>query len=89
VAFSSLASNLLPGDVAAKRDVFVADAATGAIRLITRGYAGDEANGDSFVVSISRDGRYVLIGSSASNLVPDDFNAQQDFFVIDTLAIGN
>jgi archaellum component FlaF (FlaF/FlaG flagellin family) len=46
---------------------------------------GTEGNGDSFVWSISADGRYVVFSSEASNLVPGDTNGKRDVFVHDRL----
>ncbi len=42
--------------------------------------AGQEANGGSIDVVISRDGRYVVFSSAASNLVANDTNAILDVF---------
>jgi hypothetical protein len=42
---------------------------------------GSQGNGDSFVGSISADGRYVAFYSYASNLVPGDTNDKADVFV--------
>ncbi|MEG4625606.1 hypothetical protein Q5691_15130 [Microcoleus sp. w1-18aA5] len=51
--------------------------------------AGNQANQGPSVSSypsISSDGRFVVFGSPASNLVPGDTNASSDVFVRDTLA---
>jgi hypothetical protein len=42
---------------------------------------GTEGNGDSWLPSISADGRYVAFESEASNLVPGDTNGTWDIFV--------
>jgi Tol biopolymer transport system component len=42
-----------------------------------------EANGSSAVPSISRDGRYVVFESAASNLTDDDTNCHRDIFLVD------
>lgn len=47
--------------------------------------SGEEANGGSGEVSVSRDGRLVAFRSSATNLVPGDSNGQDDIFVHDRL----
>ncbi len=44
---------------------------------------GTEGNGNSAGVALSADGRYVVFGSSASNLVTGDTNGQSDIFVYD------
>jgi hypothetical protein len=45
--------------------------------------AGAEANGGSVHPSISRDGRFVVFSSLASNLVADDTNGVEDVFLRD------
>ena len=45
-----------------------------------------EPNAGSFTPSVSRDGRYVVFASEASNLVPGDTNHRRDIFVRDTQA---
>lgn len=85
VAFSSVASNLVPGDANSKADVFVHDLQTGTLRLVSRNTAGELGNGDSVSPSISVDGRFVAFASQATNLVGGDSNQQPDIFVHDTL----
>ncbi len=41
-------------------------------------------NGATLAYSISRDGRYVVFGSTASNLTPGDINGKNDIFLLDT-----
>ena len=76
VAFVSSASNLVPGDVNGKADVFVRDRVAGTTTLVSRasGVNGAAGNDDSFQVSVSDNGRYVAFSSSASNLVAGDTN---------------
>jgi Tol biopolymer transport system component len=64
VAFTSEAANLVPDDQNGKQDVFVSDAATGAIIRLTDG------NHDSWISGISADGRYVTFSSNATDLIP-------------------
>ena len=61
-----------------------AGAASHRTARVSLGTAAGEANDGSFVPSASRDGRYVAFVSSASNLVPHDFNRKTDVFVRDT-----
>ena len=68
VAFSSDASNLVPGDNNALSDVFVVDRSTGNIERISLASDLTEANGGSFSPSISGDGRFVAFESKANNL---------------------
>jgi VCBS repeat-containing protein/predicted outer membrane repeat protein len=83
VAFLSRASNLVPGDTNGVADVFVYDQQTGTIERVSITSDGSQANGASTRASISADGRYVTIQSSASNLVPGDTNGVADVFVYD------
>ncbi len=84
VAFSSLASNLVPGDTNGVEDVFVHDVETGETARIS--VASDGCQGNDFsdaYHSISADGRFVAFHSMASNLVQDDTNGNRDVFVHD------
>src|SRR4028118_2264462 len=47
--------------------------------------AGNLGDSDSYIPSISADGRFVVFQSSASNLVPGDTNDETDIFVRDRL----
>ena len=70
VAFTSTASNLVPADTNGVTDIFIYDRVTGQTTRESVGAGGVEANGASFLPSISATGRYVVFGSSATNLVP-------------------
>ncbi|HEX2698849.1 MAG TPA: hypothetical protein VHM89_01425 [Acidimicrobiales bacterium] len=83
VAFSSLASNLVPGDTNGAADVFLHDRETGTTTRISVGPGGVQAPGGSFFPSISGDGRFVTFDSLAPNLVADDTNARSDAFIYD------
>jgi DNA-binding CsgD family transcriptional regulator/Tol biopolymer transport system component len=85
VAFTSWASNLAPDDtntfcdtnsdnLAAENcgDIFVYDRQTGTTSLVSLSSTGIQANGTSSRPSISKDGRFVVFESEASNLVPGD-----------------
>lgn len=85
VAFSSLASNLVPGDANGAMDVFVRDRRAKVTTRVNVSTAGAEAGPagpetESHGVVISADGRYVAYESTASNLVPDDTNNRSDVF---------
>jgi Tol biopolymer transport system component len=90
VAFSSWASNLVPGDTNNKDDAFVKDRLTGTIERVSMGPDGQECDGSSRGASLSADGRYVVFSSQATNLVPRDTNNKHDVFVKDrqTGALG-
>jgi Tol biopolymer transport system component len=86
VAFSSVASNLVPGDPHRDLDVFVRDRVAGTTSRVSVSSTGTEANGESRRPSVSADGRYVAFDSWASNLVPGDTNGSVDMFVRDRVA---
>jgi len=83
VAFSSEASNLVPGDDNGVRDVFVRNLETGATRRVSVSSAGTPSNGASYSTAISADGRFVAFDSAGSNLIGTDQNAYSDIFVRD------
>lgn len=83
VAFSSVASNLVTDDLNGVQDIFVRDLATDTTERISVSSTGVEGNGASEALSISADGRYVVFGSDASNLVADDTNGVRDVFLRD------
>jgi Tol biopolymer transport system component len=71
VAFTSWASNLVPGDTNGARDVFVRDLVEGTIERISVASDGEQGFGDSQEGSFSADGRYVVFHSFAIGLVPN------------------
>ena len=84
VAFTSDASNLVPGDTNGQGDVFVFDRATKETTRVSVGLGGVQATGgDSFSPALSADGRYVAFASDATNLVDGDTNGATDVFVYD------
>ncbi|HXZ56701.1 MAG TPA: hypothetical protein VEG40_03860 [Gaiellaceae bacterium] len=84
VAFKSAASNLVPHDTNRVGDMFVHDRLTGKTQRVSVSSTGAQANGDvGSLPAISADGRYVVFGSFASNLVPGDSNGAGDVFVHD------
>jgi hypothetical protein len=84
VAFVSHATNLVPGDTNAHRDVFLHDRQLGTTERVSVDSGGSQANGNSFnPPSVSADGRYVAFLSYATNLVPGDTNAGPDYFLRD------
>jgi Tol biopolymer transport system component len=83
VAFCSTASNLVPGDLIGRGDIFVRDRRSGVTHLVTIGASGAPSNDLSCAPSISANGRFVAFQSFASNLVPGDTNGLMDVFVRD------
>jgi pimeloyl-ACP methyl ester carboxylesterase/archaellum component FlaF (FlaF/FlaG flagellin family) len=97
VAFTSAASNLVPGDTNATADIFVRDRDTdadgvfdepGAVSTarVSIDSAENQGNAGSDVPAISADGRHVAFTSAASNLAPGDSNNTLDIFVRDRQA---
>ena len=70
VAFMSRASNLVPGDINGLSDVFVKDRLTGDVELVSVGWLGETVIEASDSPILSADGRFVVFGSVADNLVP-------------------
>jgi archaellum component FlaF (FlaF/FlaG flagellin family) len=86
VAFTSAASNLVPGDTVQGEDAFVRDLKSGTTGRVSVSSAERQGNGPGSgygVAVISGDGRYVGFISDASNLVPNDTNQAEDAFVRD------
>jgi len=83
VAFQSDASNLVPHDTNNVVDIFVHDRKTGRTARVNVSSSGEQADGESFGVRISANGRSVAFASLASNLVPGDTNQFTDVFVHD------
>ena len=76
MAYSSHASNLVPGDTNGARDIFLFDRQTNTTTRISVASNGAQATGafGSFNPEISSDGRFVTYSSDATNLVPGDTN---------------
>ncbi|MCW6005986.1 hypothetical protein K1W54_15570 [Micromonospora sp. CPCC 205371] len=83
VAFSSFASNLVSNDTNNTWDVFIRDRLTGATSRASVSTTGAEGNAETTNADISGDGRYVVFGSYASNLVAGDTNGDRDAFLHD------
>lgn len=86
VAFTSAASNLVPGDTNNAYDIFVRDLIARTTTRVSVGASSVEANHLSTWPTISSDGRYVAFLSLASNLVTGDTNTSYDVFVRDLAA---
>jgi hypothetical protein len=86
VVFTSFASNMVPGDLNGKADVFRRDRVLGATAIVSRSSAGASGNDSSFSFGVSNDGRWVGFQSYATNLVPGDTNGRMDVFLTDMVA---
>jgi Tol biopolymer transport system component len=82
VAFSSSATNLVPGDTNGSFDVFVRDLVLGTTALVSSGLAGAAADGVSNEVVLDASGSVFAFASLAANLVVDDLNSVKDVFVV-------
>ncbi len=83
VAFHSTATNLVPGDLNDRRDIFVHDRQTGLLSRVSVASDGMEANNHSWYPVLSGDGRWVAWESQASNLVSGDTNNTWDVYLYD------
>jgi hypothetical protein len=86
VAFSSDATNLVPGDRNDRPDHFVHDLATGRTERVNVSSSGQSTrDGDTLAtdISVSGNGRFVSFASRSARLVPNDTNGQTDVFVRD------
>jgi Tol biopolymer transport system component len=83
VAFTSWASNLVPGDENQRADVFVRDWTAGTTTLASISGTGARANEDSYAVALSGDGRRVAFESTATNLAPGDDDGAKGVFLRD------
>lgn len=83
VAFESMASNLVAGDLPGTSDIFLHDRNNGTTTRVSLATGGGQPDGRSFGASISADGRYIAFLSDATNLVPGDTNGVTDLFVRD------
>ncbi len=70
-AYSSLSSNLVPGDVNSQYDAFLYDWNTGANTLVSRSSSspGTPSNGLSLVPQVAADGSFVVFRSDGTDLV--------------------
>ena len=85
IAFTSLASNLVPGDTNGQFDTFVKILSTGEVKRVSLSSTGGQGNGRSKGWPLlSADGRFVVFRSDATNLVPNDTNGVGDVFMRDT-----
>lgn len=83
VAFASNATNLVPGTISGRLQVFIHDRVTGSVRLVSIGLDGIEGNGSGSSPSISADGRFVAFFSDSSNLVTANTSGVTQVYVRD------
>ena len=86
VAFKSNASNLVPSGGNGLIDVFRHDRISGVTeRIPPRAVGTADPDGNSFPPGLDATGRFVALGSLASNLLRGDFNQSPDLFVFDEI----
>ncbi|MBK7642431.1 MAG: PD40 domain-containing protein [Planctomycetes bacterium] len=83
VAFSSQATNLVPGDTNGVWDVFVRDTLLGTTVRASVSTGGVEGNGASWDADLTPDGRYMVFQSQATNLVAGSFQSSTQIFLRD------
>jgi hypothetical protein len=81
VAFASIATDLVAGDVNGLSDIFVHDRSSGATTRVSVDASGAEADGASYGPALSGDGGTVVFYSSATDLVANDVNGATDVFL--------
>ena len=86
--FTSAAGNLTANDANTTNDVFLYDANSGSVTLVSKTAGGAAGNNQSSSPIISANGRYVAFSSSASDLVAGDGNGTSDVFVYDRVGGG-
>ena len=79
VAFDSEATNLVPDDTNAARDIFVRDTVDGTTTLVSSGADGPNTR-SSYYPAISADGSVVVFLTDGA-LAPDDTNARNDVYL--------
>ncbi|MEG5237208.1 hypothetical protein QUB77_23620, partial [Microcoleus sp. AT9b-C3] len=75
----------MTGDTNGTSDIFLRDTLNNTTTRLSLDSAAAEGDSESYQPSISADGRYVVFGSYASNLVTGDTNGTDDIFLRDTL----
>jgi Tol biopolymer transport system component len=84
VAFGSMSTNLVRGDVNGAYDLFVRDRQLGITERVSVSNSGAEGSlTQNGRVHLSANGRFVAFASEASSLVENDWNGMADIFVHD------
>ncbi|MEO8012067.1 MAG: hypothetical protein ABI650_10520, partial [Dokdonella sp.] len=83
VVFASAASNLVDSDSNGHDDIFLAALSSGVVERVSVTSNGTQANANSRLPVVSRDGRYVAFVSEATNLVPADVDPGPEIMLLD------
>jgi Tol biopolymer transport system component len=87
VAFTSEATDLVPGDTNQQQDVFMHDLTTGTTSLVSVNASGTgPASGGSGGPAFSPDGTKIIFGSWADDLVPGDGNGATHAYMRDLVS---
>ena len=81
--FQYWGSDLISDDSGRYSDVFLRDNGSGAIKRLTVGSDGTEANNDSFLESVSADGNSLLIQSRVTNFSGTSANGVEQLYLYD------
>ncbi|MFF9410553.1 TolB family protein [Streptomyces anandii] len=81
IPMSSSGPHLVDGDTNGVRDIFVADLPGGALRRVSVGSGGQQADAASYFPDADQHAEAVVFTSYATNLVPGDTNGQPDIFL--------
>ena len=83
VAFLASATNLDADDADTNLDLYVRDLRQNTTALVSRATGGAKANAGIGSPALSSDGRFVVFGTPATNLDPDDGDPTFDVFIRD------
>lgn len=81
IAFSSAATNLVPGDTNAQQDSFLRDRLLGTTERVSLTPSGAQASHLSYADSVSDDGRLIAFTGYGNSFVPGDTNNFTDVFL--------
>jgi archaellum component FlaF (FlaF/FlaG flagellin family) len=83
VTFTTLATNLAPGDANNTEDIYVHDRIKNVTERVSSTASGEAGDSASTAPAISADGRFVTYYSFATNLAPGDTDNNRDIYVYD------
>ena len=80
VAFTTTATRLVADDTNGRNDAFVRDVSTATTYLASAAFDGGVANGASGMTSLSKNGRYEVFTSGATDVVPGSTTTNSDVY---------